>query len=298
MSGAHVSDVRGPAGDERSPAASGLPATGTAGTATGRVPAGHYRLSGLLRAEWTKLRTVRSTPWSYGLVAVLGVGLAILATAETRAHWSTLDLVQRATFDPTRTSLVGVFFGQLVVGVLGVLVVSAEYGTGTIRATFAAAPRRPLVLVAKAAVFGAVTLVVSEAVALVSFLVGQALLTSPATHATLGTAGAARAVFGSGLYLCLLGLVALALGTIVRHTAGAIGAFVAVLLVLPIIVGVLPSSIGNAMQRFLPAEIGRTMISLRTPVHDFGPWPGLAVLAVYAVVLLAVAGALLVRRDA
>src|ERR1700683_5081162 len=93
----------------------------------------------------------------------------------------------RASFDPTSTSLTALLFCQLAIGVLGVLVMSAEYGTGTIRATLSAAPKRPLVLMAKAAVFGAVALVVSEIVAFISFLVGQALLSAPATHATLST---------------------------------------------------------------------------------------------------------------
>ena len=262
------------------------------------IPPGRYGLSGLLRSEWTKLRTVRSTIWSFAIIIVLGIGLGALATAETRAHWATMGFGDRASFDATRMSLIGVFFAQLVIGVLGVLVVTSEYGTGTIRATFAAAPRRPLVLVAKAAVFAAVSLVVSEVVAFVSYLLGQALLSAPATHTTLASPGALRAVVGSGLYLCVLGLIALALGVIIRHTAGGIGAFVGVLLVLPLVISALPSSIADDLQRFLPANIGSELVSLHQSAHDFTPWAGFAVLCAYAAALLLLGGALLVRRDA
>jgi ABC-type transport system involved in multi-copper enzyme maturation permease subunit len=273
------------------------------GPTTKVMPPGHYGLSGLLRAEWTKLRTVRSTMWTLGVTIVIGIGISALATAETRSHWSSMSLGDRMSFDPTSTSLTALLFCQLAIGVLGVLVMSAEYGTGTIRATFSAAPRRPMVLVAKAAVFGAVTLVVSEIVAFLSFFVGQALLTSPATHATLSTPGALRAVAGTGLYLAVIGLFALGLATIVRHTAGAISAFVGLLLVVPIIVQALPSSILLDVRRFLPLRIGVVMMSTNGGggdggPHSFGPWVGFGILCGYAAVALVVGGILLVRRDA
>lgn len=280
------------------------------------IPAGSYSLADLARSEWTKLRSVRSTFWSFAVVVVLGVGVGILATAETRAHWSTTNAL---SFDPTRTSLIGVDVAQLVVGVLGALVVTGEYGTGTIRATLSAAPRRPLVLLAKTAVFTVAALVVSEVVAFSSFFLGQAMLTAPATHATLSTPGALRAVVGSGLYVCVVGLVGLGLGLLVRHTAGAIGAFAGVLLILPIVVSALPTSIVDAVQRYLPLQIGRAMITVQ-PVSvagavqrhvaahahllsvggtpTFSPWVGFGILCGYAVALLAAGTVLLVRRDA
>jgi ABC-2 type transport system permease protein len=183
--------------------------------------------------------------------------------------------------------------------VLGVLVMSAEYGTGTIRATFSAAPRRPLVLAAKVIVFGVVTLLVAEIVAFASFLVGQALLTAPAAHASLSTPGALRAVVGTGLYLGVIGLFALGLATIIRHTAGAISAFVGLLLVLPIIIEALPNSLQFDIRRFLPLQIGGVMMSVTSPnPHSFAPWTGFLVLCVYAAAVLVIGGVLLVRRDA
>jgi ABC-2 type transport system permease protein len=259
------------------------------------TPTGRYTFSGMLRSEWTKLRTVRSTVWSLVLVVVISIGVGALATAETAAHWNPGDA---SGFDATRLSLIGVFFAQLVIGVLGILVVSGEYGTGTIRATLSATPRRPLVLLAKVGVFGAVALVASEVVAFLSFLIGQALLTSPAPHTTLANASALRAVVGCGLYLCVLGLLALGLATIIRHTAGAIGAFVGIVLVAPIIVSALPTPLFNAIDRFLPDRIGQTMISLNPNPYAFAPWTGFVLLCVYAAALLVIGGVLMVRRDA
>jgi hypothetical protein len=267
-------------------------------TETRALPPGRYGLSGLLRSEWTKLRTVRSTMWTLGVTVVVGIGISALACAETRAHWSTMGPGQRLSFDPTSTSLTALLFCQLAIGVLGVLVMSAEYGTGTIRATFAAAPRRPQVLAAKVIVFGVVTLVVAELVAFASFFVGQALLTAPATHASLSTPGALRAVVGTGLYLGVIGLFALGLATIIRHTAGAISAFVGILLVLPLIVQALPNSL-QGIRRFLPLRIGGDMMSIgNNGAHAFSPWTGLFVLCGYAAAALVIGGILLVRRDA
>ncbi|MGH9110308.1 MAG: ABC transporter permease subunit [Acidimicrobiales bacterium] len=262
------------------------------------LPAGRYGVSDLLRSEWVKLRTVRSTTWTLAVTVVIAIGIGVLATAETRAHWSSVAPVTRLTFDPTQTALVGVFFGQLTIGILGVLAMSGEYGSGTIRATFSAAPRRPLVLATKAAVFGAVALVVSELVTFVSYFVGQALLTAPATHTTLSSPGAVRAVVGAGLYLCVVGLFALGLAAIIRHTAGAIGAFVGVLLVLPVIIQALPSSISDAVRPYMPTQIVAAMISLHPGIHSFAPWTGFGLMCAYAAAALGIGGILLVRRDA
>jgi hypothetical protein len=259
------------------------------------LPPGRYGLPCLLRSEWTKLRSVRSTMWTLGLTLVIGVAVSVIGTAATRANWSSMSRASRTGFDPIGTSLWGIVSGQLTIGILGVLAMSAEYGTGTIRATFAAAPRRRLVLAAKAAVFGLVALVVSEIVAFASFLVGQALLSAPATHATLSTPGAWRAVIGSGLFLCLIGLFSLGLATIIRHTAGAISAFVAILLVLP---RALPASLNHAVVGFLPSQIGANMASGTPLDYSFAPWIGLAVLAGYTVALLVIGANLLVKRDA
>lgn len=259
------------------------------------APGDERRALALLRSEWTKLRSVRSTKWSLALLVAIAVGLAVLSCAEARAHWGP---GQQFGFDPIRQSLIGVFFAQLVVGTLGILVISAEYSTGTIRASFSAVPRRLPVLAAKAAVFGAVALIVSEAVACVSFLIGQGLLSAPAVHTSLADATARRAVFGSGLYLALLGLLALGLGAMIRHTAGAIGAFVGIVLIVPIVVAALPAALGNAIQPYLPLTIGRAVISQQGPLHAFGAGSGLVLLALYSAAALVGGAVLTLQRDA
>jgi ABC-2 type transport system permease protein len=262
------------------------------------LPAGRVSLKGLLRSEWTKLRTVRSTMWTLAMTIFTGVAVSATAMAFTRAHWATESAANRSAFDPTEVSLVGVYLGgALVIGVLGILVISGEYATGTIRATLAAQPRRPMVLAAKILVFAAVSLITAEVTSFASFLIGQAILTSPAPHATLASPGAFRAVAGVGLFLCVSGLLALGTAAVVRHTAGAIGAYVFVMLVLPIVIAGLPKSIGNDIERFLPMSVGSVMINNPVP-HAFGPWTEFAILCGYAVLALALGTVLLVRRDA
>jgi ABC-2 type transport system permease protein len=262
------------------------------------LPRGRYGIGGLLRSEWTKLRTVRSTMWTLGLTVLIGVGIGALSTGLARANWLTATPAERASFDPIGRSLTGVYFGTFTIGVLGVLVMSAEYSTGTIRAVFCAAPRRPLGLAAKALVFGAVTLVICEIVAFASFFAGQAFLTAPATHAAIGSPGALRAVAESGLYLCVTGLLALGLATIIRHTAGAICAFLGILLLLPVIVAELPSSYDNDLSPYLPLRIGATIVSGPPLTNTFSPWTGLALLSAYAAAFLVIGAVFLVKRDA
>ncbi len=261
------------------------------------IPDGRYPFSGLLASEWTKLRTVRSTMWTLLATAVAGIGIGAIATAATAARWSRMSPLRRLSFDPTRVSLTGLLLAQLAIGILGILVVSAEYSTGTIRATFSVAPRRSAVLVAKAIVFGAVALVSGEVVSFVAFFSGQAILSGKAPHATLSQPDVLRAVVGGGLYLAVLGLLALGIAAIVRHSAGAIGTFVGILLILPLIVAALPSSIGNQIGRYLPANIGVVLLSTRHLGSSFSPWVGFGVLCGYAVAAIAIGGALIVRRD-
>jgi ABC-2 type transport system permease protein len=259
----------------------------------------HYRFSGMLGSEWTKLTTVRSTMWTLLATAVVGVGLGAIVTSAQAARWTDRTLAAQKAFDPTRSSLSGLLFAQLAIGVLGVLVISAEYSTGTIRATFSAVPRRPLVLVAKVVVFGAVTLIVGEIVSFVAFFIGQGILDGKTPTAALSDPGVLRAVISGGLYLLALGLLAMGLASIIRVTAASISTFVGVLFILPIITDVLPSSYTSDINRFLPATIGTVMMSGHYTGSDpFGPWASFALLAGYAAIALLAGGVLLRRRDA
>jgi len=255
-------------------------------------------LPGVVRSEWTKLRTVRSTYWTLFAAAVATIGLSAILCAVYIAQYSHVSASDKATFNPASFSLTGGYLAQLAIAVLGVLVITSEYSSGMIRSTFAAVPRRLTVLAAKAMVFVGVTLVVTTAAALVAFLVGQMILSSKGVGVSLGSPGALRSVFGTGLYLAVLGLLALSLGTIIRKTAGGIAAVFGLIFVLPIIGGLLPSSM-NAIQEYFPSAAGQALIyGSRHGVTALSPWVGFGVFAAYGVVALVLASLSLVRRDA
>ncbi len=265
------------------------------------APRAHVRTTSVLRAEWTKLRSVRSSAWTILALAVITLGIAAIAGSAVSSSWHTMSSFEKLNFDPTGLSLRGTLFGQLVIGVLGVLVMSAEYSTGSIRSTFTAVPRRSQVLFAKIAVMAVVGFVVSEVLSFGAFFLGQSLLASPAPHATLSQPGVLRAVVGGGLVLTVLGLLALGLATIIRHSAAAITTYVGLLLVLPLVVQALPSSISQPITKYLPFHISDAMTSVTHVLGNgpsLSPWVGFAVLCGYATVALVVGGWLVLRRDA
>lgn len=179
-------------------------------------------MSAAVRAEWLKLRSLRSTYLSMLCALVLGVGLGLVDTSAVAHHWATMTAQDRAGFDPVGDSFTGLDYAQLAFGVLGVLAVSTEYGTGMIRTTLAAVPRRGVVFAAKALVVGALTLVLGELFAFTTFLLGQAALASHHLDVSLADPGVLRTVASAGLYLCVLALVGYGLGALLRHSAGAI----------------------------------------------------------------------------
>ena len=260
-------------------------------------PQASYGFRSVAQMEWLKLRSVRSTAWVLLVFAAGMIGLAILVMAHQ--HWATMSPADRASFDPTNNSFAGLALGQLALGVLGVLAITTEFSSGMIRATLAAVPRRPLLLAAKAAVLGAVTLIAGEILAFVAFAVGEAVLRSPAPQATLGQPGVLRAVLMGGAYPALIALMALGLGAVIRHTAGAICAVVGILFVLPLILVPLGTSIQNSVGQFMPMLIAENSLTAVKPQsHTLSPGLGLSMLCVYAVVALAAGGWALARRDA
>ena len=259
-----------------------------------------YRFTDVARMEWVKLRTLRSTGVMLGILAAGMIGLGIVVMSQYGgAHWVSMPAAQRASFDPTNQGFAGVALGQLVAGTLGVLTITGEFSTGMIRATFAAVPRRRQALAAKAAVLAAVLLAAGEILALAAFFTGEAALGAPAPHATLGQPGVLRAVALTGAYLGLIGLLGLGLGTLIRHTAAAAGALVAVVFVLPFIVVALPAGAGHTLIRFLPEAIAaQSLAAVRPEPYSLGPWAGFGVLCLYTAVVLAAGGWRLSRRDA
>lgn len=257
--------------------------------------------AGLLRAEWTKLRSVRSTMWSLALLVVLTLGFAALFTALTVSQWSNTSETQQRQIvaDPVGMILgAGFQFSQLAVCVLGVLVMTSEYSTGMIRSSLLAVPKRTPMLWAKCAVFSAVVFLVAVLAAFPSFFIGAAIL-RPKAPVTLGDPGVARAVVGAGLYLAVLGLFALAIGAIVRHTAGAITGIIGFVLVLSPLTQLLPGRFGEYVHAYLPSEAGQMITQARQGSDDLlSPWQGFGVFCLWTALLLAIAAYLLKRRDA
>jgi len=253
----------------------------------------------VVRAEWTKLRSVRSTYWTIVAAAAAMIGLAGLISAVFVNRYNQMSPADKASFHPVAFSLSGIFLAQLAIGVLGVLVITAEYSTGSIRSTLAAVPQRRLVLVTKAAVFATVTATVGIASSFAAFFVGQSILSGKGIQAHISDPGALRAVIGAGLYLAVLGLLALGLGTLIRHSAGAIASLFGLLFVLPGIISALPSSWDNAISPYLPSTAGQALIGAHHGhANLLSPWVGFAVFCAYAAAALLAAGIMLRRRDA
>jgi hypothetical protein len=228
----------------------------------------------VLISEWTKLRSVRSTYWSVLLAIILGIGLGAAISAGSAAGYSDMSAHDRFLFDPAAISLAGLFFAQLALGVFAIMTVSAEYSTGMIRTTLAAVPQRGYVLAAKAALVAGISFVISIGVAFAAFAIGQAIFARHHLGVGIGDPGVARAVLGGGLYIGALTLLALGLATIIRHTAGAITALVAVVFIIPIVTQLLPDSLQHDFSRYLPANAGSAITNVVQTPESLGPWSG------------------------
>lgn len=268
-------------------------------TITRPVPTTKVTQARVLRSEWTKFRSLRSTVWTLLVAVALMVGIGALFSAVTASQWDTASLADRLSFSPITTSLNGIVFAQLAIGVLGVLLMSGEYSTGMIRASLTAVPRRLPVLWGKLAVFAGVVLVVSLITSFVSFLVGQALLNGHDLGVSISSPGALRSVLGAALYMTVAGMIGVALGGLMRNTAAGISTFVGAFFVIPPLAGLLPSSISDHLTKYLPSNAGGAVFGDTTGVSDaLSPWVGFAVLCGYAVVLIAAAAWRLRRTDA
>ncbi len=256
------------------------------------TPSLPVRALDLLASEWTKFRSVRSTYWSLLVAVVTPVAVsAVVAFAFTSAR------NQGPPPDPLLPEVISLEYAVIAVSVMGVLAFSAEYSTGLIRVTFSAAPRRRAVLAAKAVVLAAVTLAAGELVAFVSFWLVQAVLAGHRQGVSLGRPGVAGAVLSAGLLLCVCGLLGLALGAVIRHTAGGIAATVAVILV-PAILALLPAPWNGRLGRFTLLEAARQVSALHPATDLFSPGWSLLVVLAWPAAALAVAAALITRRDA
>lgn len=262
-----------------------------------------YRLSagGLLRSEWIKLRSVRSTVWSYALLVLVSLALAVVMSSTLDlqgADASMIPAVDQATFI-AQTSTFGVFFGQLIVAVLGALTISGEYSTGMIRSTLTAVPRRLPALAAKAAVLFGTTFVVGLAANLGSYMVSSLVLSRQGLGVSITEPGVFLPVLGGALYLALIAVFALGVGTIVRSGAGGIAVVLGIVLLLPMVLQLISAPWAAAVLPYLVSNAGINMFGLmsfsQVPIEW---WVDLLVVLGWLAVSLVGAAAVLKRRDA
>jgi hypothetical protein len=252
----------------------------------------------VLLSEWTKLRSVRSTAWSLVVGFLLTIAFPIIFAFVTRSHWGSMSPSERAGRHPLDIALAGVNVAQLAIAVLGVLLISAEYSTGSIRSTFTAVPRRLPVLWAKLLDYAVLSFLLMVPAVLVSFFASQAILAGVhPLQISFAHAGVARAVLGGAVYVMLVGIFALAIGAIVRNTAGGIATFAGIFFVIPPLMNILPLSWNNAISQYLPSNAGRQLFALRHAAHTLTPAAGGLLFAAYCAAAIVIAAVLLVRRD-
>ncbi len=252
----------------------------------------------VIRSEWTKLWTLRSTRWSLFLAFLSQAGLGPLIALIEMARWSHLSLQDRLTINPIDHSLGGWHLAQLAVAILGVMTITGEYHTGMIRSSLMAAPKRLPVLWAKLLVFSTVVFVLMLIAAFIGFLAGQAIFTQHHVNVALSAPHALRSVFGAALFTTATGAMCIALGTIVRRTAGGIALFVGVFFVLPGLVEILPSTTADAIHPYLPSNAGGAIAQALADPNMFSPWGGFALFCGYTAAVIVIAALLLLRRDA
>ena len=255
-------------------------------------PPNRYGLKQVVQAELIKISSLRSTMWTLLTTLVGSIAVTVVATSSVAHHNSTWY----QGFDPTNQAMSGLALATLAIGVLGVLAVTGEYGTGTIRSSLTAAPRRPLLLASKVIVVGGVSLVLGEALTFACFGIGQAVLSGGgAPTANLGQPGVIRALVLSGVFLALLGLLGLGLGVIIRHTAGALAGYVGFTFLVPLLLQRIPGDPG----RFTPVPMLANSVTAVVPhAHQVSAPVALTLMILYSATVLGIAAVMIVRRDA
>jgi ABC-type transport system involved in multi-copper enzyme maturation permease subunit len=256
-------------------------------------------MTDLMRSEWTKLRTLRSTWWALAAMIVLSVGFTVAACAVYTHDFPHLDASTQAEFRQDTIGLIlqpGVQFASLAVCVLGAMLIASEYSTGMIRATVLAEPRRTRALLAKAGTFALFVYIVSELVAIPSFFIGSAITHSHAS-VSITDPTTIRAILSFGLFMAAMGLIALSIGTLVRHTAAAISIVLALQFVLPGVLSLIPGSVGQHLSNALPQGASVIVSSGHNTSNVYTPLEGALILLAWVVVLGGAALAVIKRRD-
>ena len=261
----------------------------------GRLHVNQWRV---VVSEWTKLRSLRSTLWSLFVAVVFTIGLPCVFATVTAVRWSHMSLHERLDRHPLEIATAGVNLSQLAIGVLGVLIITGEYSTGMIRASFGAVPKRLPVLWAKIAVFAAVTFVLMVPSVILGFVGSQAILRNHhILEISFSHSGVARTVIGGAIFLTVVGIFTMGLGAITRNTAGGIAVFAGIFFVIPPLMNILPTSWNQSISEYLPSNAGRDVFSFTHGAHDLSPGAGIALFVGYTAIVIAIAAVLLVRRD-
>ena len=248
----------------------------------------------ILKAEWTKLRTLPSTWRTAVLTLALGIGFSVAVALSQISQWHTMTAQQRQVFDPTSASMSGVMIAAVVLGTLAVRTVTAEYSTGMIRSTFSAMPARPFVLAAKAATAAAFAFPVTLLANLAGFELGQRIFAGQHVAVTIGHPGVLRAMVFGAVAVSLVAVIGVGIGGLIRHTAGA-----ATTLALIIIGGL---TVGQFLpagwRQYLPGIATQAAVTVHRSAGLLRPGAALVVLAVYAAIALSAASLRVAHRDA
>lgn len=250
----------------------------------------------VVKSEWTKIRSVRSTVWTLALTLVVTVAFGALISLVSNNQFDKMDRGDRLTFDPTAVSFAGVGLGQLALIVFGVLVVSNEYSTGMIRMSLAAVPQRATFYFSKIAVATVLAFVVGLVTSLLTYFLGQAFLGDHRSH--LGDPGVLRAVIGAALYMTLIATFSMGAASMLRSPMLALGILMPFFFLISNILGSVSAT--KKVGQYLPDQAGRRITEVVFANDDapYGPWGGLGIMALWVVAALIGGYALLKRRDA
>lgn len=257
-----------------------------------------YNFVDVVRSEWTKFRSVRSTYWTFIVAILLGVGFGALISLLSANHYAS-DPELRFNWNPATRSIFSLEFAQLAFAVLGVLTVTAEYSTGMIRTSLTAVPKRIRMMGAKLLVFTGAAVVVGEVISFAAFSIGQALIHGKAPSASLSQHNVLRVVVGAGLYLVVIGLLGAGFSLIVRHAAAGIAVVVAMLFIVPgVAEAALPQSWAQPINEYWPTNAGQRVIFIHRGSHNLGAWVGFGEFALFTLLIIAISFWVLERRDA
>lgn len=261
-------------------------------------PGSRVSAGGVLRSEWVKLRSLRSNYAVLGFTAAALIAVGAIFSGFVGGVFSNTEEASQFLQNPAGASLQGTMIAQLIIGVLGILAITGEYATGTIRTSLTMVPQRLPVLAAKSVVVAAVTFVTMLVSTFAVFFLGQAIIgTGSVPTASLGDPGVLRAVVGTAGYLTGIAVLGLAIGTLLRSAAGSISTLVALVFLLPGLGQLLlPATWSTKVLKYLPSNAGEAFTSVHTSPDLLSPTAGMWVFLAWVVVPLLAAAVVLRRR--